>query len=71
MGSEKLCPSAPQNFFRDAKCPGVSHDKKKYISHNAYEHSDFLTVGENIYRIWTAFKQTLRRRRRRGRGRYV
>ena len=43
----------------------------KYISHNAYEHSDSPTTGESIHRIWTAIKQTLRGRSRRGRGRCV
>jgi hypothetical protein len=45
--------------------------REKYVSHNANEHSDFLTIGKNIYRIWTAFKHTLRGRSRRERGRNV
>jgi hypothetical protein len=44
---------------------------EKYISHNAYEHADSLKIGESIYRIWTAIKQALRGRNRRGRGRCV
>lgn len=38
---------------------------EKYIYHNAYEHSDSPKIEESIYRIWTAFKQTLRGKSRR------
>jgi len=55
MGFKDVCPSVPQNSVWDATCHGffVGHENTT-LSNNAYEHSDFQTVGENICRSGTA-----------------
>jgi hypothetical protein len=57
--------------FATPYIPGFAKTYKYDIPFNAYEHSDFPTVGGDIYRSRTSINQRLTGSNRRGKGRCV
>jgi hypothetical protein len=64
---KELCPGVPLNTVLDARYRGVFQVIKFDIYDNVYEHSDFPTLGENIYRSRRAVNWLLIGRRGIGR----